>query len=49
MGHKGSKYKSEDVDKLGRLYPEPDYVIKTRPPMPGKHFLAFNKNRGLEN
>lgn len=35
MGGVPSK-KQVNVDELERLYPEPDYVIRTRSPMPGK-------------
>jgi len=34
MGAGGSKRKQEDAEKLPRLYTEPDYVVKTRAPMP---------------
>ena len=38
MGGKGSKPKPEDVEQLPRLYPEENYTIKTRSPMPGRAF-----------
>jgi len=34
MGAGASRRKQEDAEKLPRLYPEPDYVVKTRAPMP---------------